>query len=198
VERFIGDYGLVIPHKKDTDNIEGKVAVVGSGPAGLSAAYFLARQGVVVDLYEREAKAGGLLRYGIPEYRLPRDVLDQEIENIFALGVNFLKERDIGPEELPSLTKEYGFIFFSPGLWGWNIPQWGYSGKAVSNGLNILKMIHKGKIPPLGHRVVVVGGGNTAMDVTRVLMRLGKEVTIVYRRTMAEAPAFADEIQEGI
>jgi len=198
VERFIGDYGLVIPHKKDTDNIEGKVAVVGSGPAGLSAAYFLARQGVVVDLYEREAKAGGLLRYGIPEYRLPRDVLDQEIENIFALGVNFLKERDIGPEELPSLTKEYGFIFFSPGLWGWNIPQWGYSGKAVSNGLNILKMIHKGKIPPLGHRVVVVGGGNTAMDVTRVLMRLGKEVTIVYRRTLAEAPAFADEIQEGM
>jgi len=157
VERFIGDYGLVIPHKKDTDNIEGKVAVVGSGPAGLSAAYFLARQGVVVDLYEREAKAGGLLRYGIPEYRLPRDVLDQEIENIFALGVNFLKERDIGPEELPSLAREYDFVFFSPGLWGRNIPQWGYSGKAISSGLNILKMIHKGKIPPLGHRVVVVG-----------------------------------------
>jgi len=198
VERFIGDYGLVIPHKKDTDNIEGKVAVVGSGPAGLSAAYFLARQGVVVDLYEREAKAGGLLRYGIPEYRLPRDVLDQEIENIFALGVNFLKERDIGPEELPSLAREYDFVFFSPGLWGRNIPQWGYSGKAISSGLNILKMIHKGKIPPLGHRVVVVGGGNTAMDVTRVLMRLGKEVTIVYRRTLAEAPAFADEIQEGM
>jgi len=184
--------------QKDTDNIEGKVAVVGSGPAGLSAAYFLARQGVVVDLYEREAKAGGLLRYGIPEYRLPRDVLDQEIENIFALGVNFLKERDIGPEELPSLAREYDFVFFSPGLWGRNIPQWGYSGKAISSGLNILKMIHKGKIPPLGHRVVVVGGGNTAMDVTRVLMRLGKEVTIVYRRTLAEAPAFADEIQEGI
>ena len=77
VERFMGDYGLDMPHKKDTDNIEGKVAVVGSGPAGLSAAYFLARQGVAVDLYEREAKAGGLLRYGIPEYRLPRDVLDQ-------------------------------------------------------------------------------------------------------------------------
>ena len=198
VERFIGDYGLDTPLKKETDNIRGKVAVVGSGPAGLSAAYFLARQGVVVDLYEREAKAGGLLRYGIPEYRLPRDVLDQEIENIFALGVNFLRERDIGPEELPSLTREYDFLFFSPGLWGRNIPQWGYSGKAVSNGLNILKEFHKGKIPPLGHRVVVVGGGNTAMDVTRVLMRLGKEVTIVYRRTLAEAPALADEIKEGM
>jgi len=198
VERFIGDYGLDTPLKKETDNIRGKVAVVGSGPAGLSAAYFLARQGVVVDLYEREAKAGGLLRYGIPEYRLPRDVLDREIENIFALGVNFLKERDVGPDELTSLAKEYDFVFFSPGLWGQNIPQWGYSGKGISNGLNILKMIHKGKIPSLGHRVAVVGGGNTAMDVTRVLMRLGKEVTIVYRRTLAEAPAFADEIQEGI
>jgi len=198
VERFIGDYGLDTPLKKETNNIRGKVAIVGSGPAGLSAAYFLARQGVLVDLYEREAKAGGLLRYGIPEYRLPRDVLDREIENIFALGVNFLKERDIGPEELPSLTKEYDFIFFSPGLWGRNIPQWGYSGKAIFNGLNILKRIHKGKIPPLGHRVAVVGGGNTAMDVTRVLMRLGKDVTIVYRRTLAEAPAFADEIKEGM
>jgi len=198
VERFIGDYGLDTPLKKDTDNIEGKVAVVGSGPAGLSAAYFLARQGVVVDLYEREAKAGGLLRYGIPEYRLPREVLDREIENIFALGVNFLKERDIGPEELPSLAKKYDFVFFSPGLWGRNIPQWGYSGKAIFDGLNILKKIHKGKIPPLGRRVAVVGGGNTAMDVTRVLMRLGKDVTIVYRRTLAEAPAFADEIKEGI
>ena len=198
VERFIGDYGLDTPLKKDTDNIEGKVAVVGSGPAGLSAAYFLARQGVVVDLYEREAKAGGLLRYGIPEYRLPRDVLDREIENIFALGVNFLKERDIGPEELRSLAKEYDFVFFCPGLWGRNIPQWEYSGKAVFDGLNVLKEIHKGNIPPLGHRVAVVGGGNTAMDITRVLMRLGKDVTIVYRRTLDEAPAFADEIQEGM
>ena len=198
VERFIGDYGLDIPLKKEINKIRGKVAVVGSGPAGLSAAYFLARKGVVVDLYEREAKAGGLLRYGIPEYRLPRDVLDREIENIFALGVNFLKERDIGPEELPSLTKEYDFIFFSPGLWARNIPQWGYSGKAIFNGLNILKKIYKGAIPSLGHRVAVVGGGNTAMDVTRVLMRLGKEVTIVYRRTLAEAPAFADEIKEGM
>jgi len=85
-----------------------------------------------VDLYEREAKAGGLLRYGIPEYRLPRDVLDQEIENIFALGVNFLKERDIGPEELPSLTKEYGFIFFLLVCGMEYSDKWGYSGKAVS------------------------------------------------------------------
>jgi NADPH-dependent glutamate synthase beta subunit-like oxidoreductase len=197
VERFIGDYGLDIPHQKRTANIAGKVAVIGSGPAGLSASYFLARQGVVVDLYEREAKAGGLLRYGIPEYRLPRDVLDREIENIFALGINFLNKRNIVPDDLPSLIEKYDFIFYSPGLWGRNIPQWEYSGEKVFDGLDVLKEIHKG-MPPLGEKVAVVGGGSTAMDVARVLTRYGKEVTIVYRRTLVEAPAFVDEIQETV
>ena len=198
VERFVGDYGLEIPHGKETKKTTGKVAVVGSGPAGLSAAYFLARQGVAVDLYEREAKAGGLLRYGIPQYRLPRDILDREIQNIFDLGINFLGERDIGPKELSALEAEYDVIFFSPGLWGRKVPKWEYSGNGVFDGLHVLKEFHKGQMPLLGERVAVVGGGNTALDVTRVLMRLKKEVTIVYRRTLSEAPAFADEIEEGV
>lgn len=199
VERLLGDYGLDIPHFGEDEKGKGrKVAIVGSGPAGLSAAYFLARRGVTVDLYEREPKAGGLLRYGIPEYRLPKEILDREIGNIFHLGVNFVGEREIGHEDLSTLTERYDYVFLSPGLWGSKLPDWDYSGRGVFDGLKVLREINAGNMPDLGRRVVVVGGGNTALDVTRVLMRLNKEVVIVYRRTMQEAPAFEDEIEEGL
>ena len=199
VERLLGDYGLDIPPIVEDERGKGrKVAVVGSGPAGLSAAYFLARYGVAVDLYEREPEAGGVLRYGIPEYRLPREILDREIANIFHLGVNFIGEREIINEDLPALTERYDYIFFSPGLWGSKLPDWDYNGTGVFDGLKLLREIHAGNIPDLGRKIVVVGGGNTALDVTRVLMRLNKEVVIVYRRSMEEAPAFEDEIEEGL
>ncbi|MBW1715255.1 MAG: FAD-dependent oxidoreductase [Deltaproteobacteria bacterium] len=199
VERFIGDYGLGIPPGREDEVGKGKnVAVVGSGPAGLSASYFLARHGVSVDIYEREAKAGGLLRYGIPEYRLPRNIVDREIENIFSLGVNFIGGQVIRPDEVSALGKDYDYIFFSPGLWGRNIPDWRYKGKGVYDGLSVLRNIHAENVPDLGEKIAVVGGGNTALDVSRVLTRLGKEVMIVYRRTLDEAPAFEDEVREAL
>lgn len=197
VERFIGDYGLHIPMKKYQDPGKRKVASVGSGPAGLSAGYFLAKHGVEVDIFDRLSDAGGILRYGIPEYRLPREILNREIRNILDLGISFFGGRDMGPEDIVSLCKQYDYVFLAPGLWGINIPDWGYGKKGVYDGLSLLRDIHSGNGPELGRRVFVIGGGNTAFDVARVLMRLGKEVTIVYRRTLEEAPAFKEEVLEA-
>jgi NADPH-dependent glutamate synthase beta subunit-like oxidoreductase len=198
VERLIGDYGLDIPMKRERAFGRETIAVVGSGPAGLTAAYFMVKHGVNVDLFEREAQPGGMLRYGIPEYRLPRTILDKEIQKILQLGIRLFTETEIRPEDIPSLLERYSYVFFCPGLWGTNTPDLGYKGDKLYDGIGVLKSIHSANPPELGQRIAVVGGGNTALDVTRVLMRMGKEVSIVYRRTLNEAPAFQEEVKEAL
>ena len=177
-----------------------RVAIVGSGPAGLSCAHFLALEGYRVTVFEAEPQPGGMLRLGIPEYRLPREVLDREISLVERLGVEIRTGvRVRGLEEL----EDFDAIFLATGLTKsreLGIP--GITAEGVLHGLEFLKKVNSGDRVELGERVAVIGGGNTAMDAARVALRLGARPTVVYRRTRAEMPAIAEEIEaaeeEGI
>ena len=202
VERHLGDYGLDKPFPPPESVRSEKVAVVGSGPAGLAAAYFLARKGIQVTVFERDPEPGGMLRYGIPAYRLPREVLAREVENLItSLGIELKCGHPISSEDLPGMLDEYDFVFCAPGLWGSITPE-DFAGRAgVLQGLDLLKSISKGERPE-GQSFGVVGGGNVAVDVARSLVRLGKEVHIIYRRSFSEMPAYDHEktqaLEEGV
>ncbi len=177
-----------------------RVAIVGSGPAGLSCAHFLALQGYRVTVFEAEPKPGGMLRLGIPEYRLPREVLDREISLVEALGVEI--RTGVRIESLEEL-EDFDAIFLATGLTKsreLEIP--GIATEGVLHGLEFLKKVNLGEPVELGQRVAVIGGGNTAMDAARVALRLGAKPMVIYRRTRAEMPAIAEEIEaaeeEGI
>lgn len=202
VERFLGDYGLDIPFPAPSSLRSERVAVVGSGPAGLACAAFLACRGITVTIYEKEADPGGLLRYGIPAYRLPREIVKREIDNlIHSLNIELCCNREIASEELPELLEEYDYVFRAPGLGRSLIPEHVEPQPGIYPGLELLHDIATGWVPE-GSVFVVIGGGNVAVDAARSLRRLGKEVQIVYRRTFAEMPAYPDEkkqaLEEGI
>lgn len=177
-----------------------QVAVVGAGPAGLTAAYFLARAGHRVVVYEAMPQAGGMLRYGIPEYRLPREVLDRELELIAAMGVRFVYNTRIGEEvSLDCLRSHYDAVFLGIGAWrssglrceGEDLP-------GVLGGIDFLREVARHRSAGIGERVAVIGGGNTAIDAARTALRLGAgEVMVIYRRTRAEMPAEEQEIIEA-
>jgi formate dehydrogenase beta subunit len=183
-----------------------RVAVVGGGPAGLTCAFFLRRLGHDVTIYEAMPHLGGMLRYGIPEYRLPKKVLDWEIEGILGLGIEARMNMKFGRDfDLASLTAEgYDAVFMGIGAWqDSKLRVEGENLKGCYTGIDFLSRLAGGEKIPVGRAAVIIGGGNTAIDCTRNLLRLGVEnVYIVYRRTRKEMPANEVEIdaaeEEGV
>jgi len=176
-----------------------RIAIVGAGPAGLTVAFYLVRLGHDVVIYDAMPEPGGILRYGIPPYRLPKELLQKEIKMIRRLGVQFKMNRRLGRNlSLDELKKESDALFLAIGAWkdtALNIP--GENAKGVFAGSEVLREMAMGKIPQTGQRVVIVGAGNVAIDTARSLLRLGKEVTLVYRREKSDMPANAVEISEA-
>jgi NADPH-dependent glutamate synthase beta subunit-like oxidoreductase/NAD-dependent dihydropyrimidine dehydrogenase PreA subunit len=211
LKRFVADWEmnsdqrLPIPCAPDTGK---KIAIIGGGPAGVSAAYFLRRLGHSPTIYECMSKLGGITRYGIPEYRLPDEVLDWEIEGILNLGIDVHYNTSLGEDfTIQSLHDEgYDAIFMGIGAWkDYTLGIEGEDAEGVWQGINFLSTVanHPEKKIPVGKRAAVVGGGNSAIDCVRTLLRLGCEkVYIVYRRTRNEMPANEVEIvaseHEGI
>lgn len=177
-----------------------RVAIVGAGPAGLTMAYFLALAGHKAEIFEMMPAPGGMLRYGIPEYRLPKNVLDLEIKQIKRLGVEiYCGQRLGGNLQFADLQRHYDAVYLATGAWqsaGLNVE--GENLQGVVGGIDFLGNVAMGNLTRMGGRVAVVGGGNTAMDACRTAVRLGaEEVYILYRRTEAEMPAEMTEIREA-
>jgi NADH-quinone oxidoreductase subunit F len=175
-----------------------KIAIAGAGPAGLTAAFYLARLGHSVTVYEANAECGGILRYGIPQYRLPKEVLVKEISFIKRFGVKLVCKRKIDTAGLEKLIKSFDAVFVATGAYknmALGIP--GEDFKGVWSGTKFLEEVAQGKKIALGKKVVIIGAGNVAIDAGRSAFRFGCEVIIVYRRDKADMPANKDEIREA-
>jgi 2-oxoacid:acceptor oxidoreductase gamma subunit (pyruvate/2-ketoisovalerate family) len=198
LERYAGDHGRVTPvplAKRDEE-----VAIVGSGPAGLTAAYHLARFGYKVAVFESGPEIGGLLTTGIPEFRLPEHVVSREIDRILGLGVDVHTGHRIDRKALLDLARKHDAVLVATGMQEQRDLQLGMNGtEAVVQGIDFLDHVHRGSVRVDGEEVVVIGGGNTAIDAARSALRLGAEsVRIVYRRTRDEMPAIGEEIDEAL
>ncbi|HWQ29689.1 MAG TPA: NAD(P)-binding protein [Negativicutes bacterium] len=202
IKRFIGDIdinnGTYVP---DMDEPTGKtVAVVGSGPAGVACAYFLAAKGHKVVMYEDKPYPGGMLRYGIPQYRLPKELLDAEINTLTKMGVEIKCNVKLGEDiSITYLKKKFDAVFIAIGAWAsMNMGCKGEDMEGVLGGIEFLRKATLAEPIYLGQHVIVIGGGNTAMDVARTAVRLGADhVQVLYRRTRAEMPAEDIEIEEA-
>lgn len=204
VKRFVADLDMsqdkpFIPIKKAVTNK--RIAIVGAGPSGLSAAYYSAINGHDVTVFERQPNAGGMMRYGIPEYRLPKATLDKEIENIKSLGVKIMTGKALGTHiHLETLHKDFDAVYLAIGSWRATPMQIeGENNEGVWLGIQYLEQESKAASINLGEKVVVIGGGNTAIDCARVALRKGaKSVQLIYRRTQEEMPAEPYEVEEAL
>ena len=176
------------------------VAVIGGGPAGLTAAYYLTIMGHSVTVYDMMDKMGGMLRYGIPQYRLPKEVLDKEIAIIEKAGVKLVNNVKLGRDfTIKSLKEQNDAVIVAVGAWkSSSMRTPGEDLEGVYGGIDFLRAVIKGNAPEIGEKVAICGGGNTAMDACRTAVRLGaKEVYVIYRRTRNEMPAYKLEIDEA-
>ncbi|MCF2137772.1 MAG: FAD-dependent oxidoreductase [Candidatus Thorarchaeota archaeon] len=201
LHRFLADNerksGSIAPVKAEITKTE-RVAIIGAGPAGVSCAYQLARMGYPVTVFEKRSEPGGLMRYAIPEYRLPRDVLREEIDRVAEYGVEFVFDTEI--ESIESL-KEQGFkaVFVATGAsQSRRLGLEGEGAKGVYHAIDFLDAVARGKRVKVGERVAVIGGGDAAIDSARVALREGaKEVTLIYRRSQVELPAIPSEVEDA-
>ena len=202
LERFLGDtaiYAQQLPEAKILPDKGKKVAIVGAGPAGLGAAYFLACLGYRCEVFEAQPEAGGILRWGIPRYRLPQDILQKEIRRIESLGITIHCRTPVSDEMLEVFKSRYDALFCG----------WGY-GRAIDlkiegaqkafDGLQFLYQIRAEEAVLLNEKgtAAVIGGGNTAIDVARTLVRMGIDPIIVYRRRRQDMPAFDPEVEMAL
>ena len=196
------DLASADPYTAVCDEATGKkVAIIGGGPAGLTAAYYIRLAGHDVTIYEAMPEMGGMLRYGIPEYRLPKAVLAKEVEAIEKLGVEMKNNIKVGKDiSFEDIKNGADAVLVTVGAWkGSSIRCKGEDLDGVLSGIDFLREVNMGNIPDIGKNVAVVGGGNTAMDACRTAVRCGAEnVYVIYRRTRAEAPAEDIEIEEAI
>jgi len=203
LHRFLADWARehqirFVPMKKPARSEQ--VAVIGSGPAGLACAYFLAIEGYAVTVFEKHDVLGGMLALGIPAYRLPRDVIDEEIEVLRELGVSFQTGVNLGTDATIGQLRRQGFKAFFMAIGSQECKQLGLDNEDIDGvwpGMDFLLRVNLGKTVELGDRVAVIGGGNVAMDSVRSALRGGaSQPFIIYRRSEAEMPASPEEIQE--
>jgi NADH-quinone oxidoreductase subunit F len=203
LKRFLADYEMkkgVVVEEKPKEQREERIAVVGSGPGGLTCAYYLALEGYQVTVFESYPVAGGMLAIGIPEFRLPKDVLEYEIDRIRKLGVEIKTNTTIGKDiPLDKLKEDYKAVFIAIGAHkGLKMKIPGEEAEGVIDAVEFLRDVNLKREVKIGDKVIVVGGGNSAIDAARVAKRLGKDTKILYRRTKAEMPAIKSEIEEAI
>ena len=202
LKRFAVDNAKAEPAKILYEKTGKTVGIIGGGPGGLTAAYYLAQMGHKVTVYEQRPKLGGMLRYGIPDYRLPQEVLERDIEHILTTGINVITDVSIGRDvTMEDIQKSYDAVYISIGAH--NDKKLGIEGEDAENvvsAVSLLRRIHEGNAPDFtGKRICVIGGGNVSMDATRTAKRLGAtEVSIVYRRRKDDMTALPDEIGGAI